>query len=75
MPTEVPFKHLMAGLRRGDPEAAREIFDRYACRLVGLAADRLPRALQAKLDPEDVVQSVFRSFFRRQQAGSYQIHG
>jgi RNA polymerase sigma-70 factor (ECF subfamily) len=75
MAAKVPFERLMTCLRCGDPEAAGVVFDRYAGRLVGLAADHLPRTLQAKLDPEDVVQSVFRSFFRRQAAGAYQLEG
>jgi RNA polymerase sigma-70 factor (ECF subfamily) len=56
----------MARLRGGDGDVAREVFDRFARRLVLLAASRLPRALSAKLAPEDVVQSVFISFFLRQ---------
>jgi RNA polymerase sigma-70 factor (ECF subfamily) len=75
MAIQVPFEYLMTCLRRGDPQAACEVFDRYAGRLVALAAEHLPRALQAKLGPEDVVQSVFRSFFRRQAAGAYQLEG
>jgi RNA polymerase sigma-70 factor (ECF subfamily) len=75
MAAKVPFEQLMTCLRRGDSEAAGVVFDRFACRLVGLAADHLPRALQAKLDPEDVVQSVFRSFFRRQADGAFRLEG
>jgi RNA polymerase sigma-70 factor (ECF subfamily) len=59
----------MARLRGGDGDSAREVFDRFAHRLVALAASRLPAALSAKVDPEDVVQSVFRSFFVRHADG------
>jgi RNA polymerase sigma-70 factor (ECF subfamily) len=62
---DLPFTDLMCRLDDGDPDAARVVFDRYARRLVGLAAAHLPRALAPKLDPEDVVQSVFKSFFAR----------
>jgi RNA polymerase sigma factor (sigma-70 family) len=69
MPPDVPFTELMARLRGGDADAARAVFDRFARRLVALAASRLPPALAAKVDAEDVVQSVFRSFFLRHAAG------
>jgi RNA polymerase sigma-70 factor (ECF subfamily) len=69
MPPDLPFTELMARLRGGDADTAREVFDRFAYRLVGLAAARLPPVLSAKVDPEDVVQSVFRSFFLRQADG------
>src|SRR5206468_8875797 len=71
MPHDGPFDRLMADLRGGRPEAAREVFDRYARRLVGLAAAKLPGFARAKLDPEDVVQSVFRTFFRRHADGQF----
>jgi RNA polymerase sigma-70 factor (ECF subfamily) len=69
MPSDIPFTELMARLRGGDADAAREVFDRFARRLVALAASRLPPALLPKVDAEDVVQSVFRSFFLRHAAG------
>jgi RNA polymerase sigma-70 factor (ECF subfamily) len=36
----------------------------YTDRLIALARSRLPRKLAGRVDPEDVVQSAFRSFFR-----------
>jgi RNA polymerase sigma-70 factor (ECF subfamily) len=59
----------MARLRSGDAEAASAVFDRFARRLVALAASCLPPSLSAKVGPEDVVQSVFRSFFLRHADG------
>jgi RNA polymerase sigma-70 factor (ECF subfamily) len=73
MQPERPFAELMGCLRQGEPEAGREVFERYARRLVGLAAARLPGALRGKVDPEDIVQSVFRSFFQRQVEGRFQL--
>src|SRR6516162_2561850 len=46
-----------------DEAAAEELFRRYAGRLTALARSRLSRALAARVDPEDVVQSAYRSFF------------
>src|SRR5947209_3513948 len=73
MPDEVPFSQLMAALRRGDGQAARTVFERYARRLIGLAATRLPDNVRSKVDPEDVVQSAFRSFFQRQADGQFEL--
>jgi RNA polymerase sigma-70 factor (ECF subfamily) len=52
-------------LRRHDDEAARRIWERYVRRLLTLARQDLERAVQARLGAEDVVQSAFRSYFRR----------
>lgn len=71
LPEPVPFSGVMEKLRRGDPEAARDVFDRFARRLVGMAATKLPAFSRAKVDPEDIVQSVFRTFFRRVSAGEF----
>jgi RNA polymerase sigma-70 factor (ECF subfamily) len=73
MADETRFEDLMARLRRGDGEAAELIFDQYAHRLVGLARSRLDGLMRRKVDPEDVVQSVFRSFFQRQADGRIEI--
>ncbi len=75
MPSEVPFRELMDRVSGGDEEAARALFEAYARRLVGLAASRLPRALAPKVDAEDVVQSVFRSFFARCGEGRFTLEG
>ena len=71
MPEDRPFDRVMSDLRGGDPDAARAVFDRFARRLAGLAAARLPGAARSKVDPEDVAQSVFRTFFRRHRAGEF----
>ena len=67
------FAELIDRLDQGDTEAAREIYDRFIHRLVALAKTRLSRRLSSKLDPDDVVMSVFRSFFRRQQDGQFHL--
>jgi RNA polymerase sigma-70 factor (ECF subfamily) len=56
-------------LQAGDGEAASKVFHRFAKRLIGLARQRLDTQLRPKVDPEDVIQSVFRSFFAHQAAG------
>jgi DNA-directed RNA polymerase specialized sigma24 family protein len=56
---------LLADYLDGKNEAATLIFDRYVSRLVALAKSRLSSLLQARVDPEDIVQSAYRSFFRK----------
>src|SRR5438874_8315711 len=72
MADEQPFRQLMDRLKAGDQSTARLIFERYARRLIGLAASRLPSPLKAKEDPEDAMQSAFKSFFARQKKGEFQ---
>jgi RNA polymerase sigma-70 factor (ECF subfamily) len=57
----------------GDDAAAQELFQRYAKRLARLAERQLSADVAVRLDGEDVVQSVFRTFFRRCAQGEFQI--
>jgi RNA polymerase sigma-70 factor (ECF subfamily) len=57
----------------GDPQAAELLFARYAARLTQVAEQHLSRKVAAREDGEDVVQSVFRTFFRRSAEGQFQI--
>ena len=67
------FHDLQAGLQIGDHEAARELFTRFATRLVSLARSRMDARLQQKVDPEDVMQSVYKSFFARAAEGQFEF--
>jgi RNA polymerase sigma factor (sigma-70 family) len=73
MTDDPAFDLLMDRLRRGDQEAARQIFQRFAHRLVGLARTRLDSQLRQKIDPEDVMQSAFKSFFHRHGEGQFEL--
>lgn len=64
---------LLHRVREGESEAATLLYDRYARRLLALAAARAGRDLAPRLDPEDVLQSVFRTFFRRAARGEYDL--
>lgn len=73
MDEEGSFDDLMARLQNRDGEAAREVFNRFAGRLIGLARARLDRMIRAKVGAEDVVQSAFRSFFRCHADGQFDV--
>jgi RNA polymerase sigma-70 factor (ECF subfamily) len=73
MPPESSFHALMTRLRAGDPDAAAQLLQRFAGRLIGLARRRLGRLLRSKVDPEDVLQSVWKSFFVRHAQGQFQL--
>jgi RNA polymerase sigma-70 factor (ECF subfamily) len=64
---------LLSGLHARDPQAAAALFERYVRRLMALAAEHLDARVRGKVDPEDVVQSVFRTFFRRHAEGTFDI--
>ena len=67
---------LLARWRNGDQAAATQLFQRYAGRLIALARGQLSAQLANRVDPEDVVQSVYRSFFIDSRKGRYQLeHG
>ena len=62
---------LLRRYRRGEQDAATELYLRYAGRLRVLADTRASPELKQRVDPEDIVQSVFRTFFRRADVGQY----
>jgi DNA-directed RNA polymerase specialized sigma24 family protein len=68
-----PDRYLLLRLRRGDKEAASDLYRRYARRVLGLARKSISGKLQSRLDAEDIVQSVFRMFFTAAQQNSYDI--
>ncbi|MGF1579072.1 MAG: RNA polymerase sigma factor [Gemmataceae bacterium] len=58
--------------RSGNEEAARELFDRYVEKLLHLVSQRINHRILGRVDAEDVVQSVFGTFFKRVRAGELQ---
>ncbi len=61
--------------RNGDESAAAELFHLYASRLLSVAERSMNQRVKRRVDGEDVVQSVFRSFFQRTRNDEYQIDG
>jgi RNA polymerase sigma factor (sigma-70 family) len=68
-----PSPDLLQGLRAGHPDAAEAVFAHYAQKLTRFAQQHLSAKLAARLDGSDVVQSVFRTFFRRSAEGEFKI--
>jgi RNA polymerase sigma factor (sigma-70 family) len=56
---------LVSDFKAGSESAARELFDRHCERLMRLAKRRIGQRLVSRVDPEDVLQSAFRTFFNR----------
>ena len=66
-------RSLLRRFRAGQPDAATELYLRYAARLRALAGQQCAPDLAPRLDPDDIVQSVFRTFFRRAAGGQYDV--
>jgi RNA polymerase sigma factor (sigma-70 family) len=62
---------LLARWRAGDQQAAADLFHRYAERLIAVAHRRLSAKLAQRVHAEDVVQSVYCSFFVGARDGRY----
>ena len=71
--TSDSFPDWIERLRARDGDAAREVFRRFAGQLVALARRQLHASLRHKVDPEDVVQSAYRSFFDRYRDGQFTL--
>jgi RNA polymerase sigma-70 factor (ECF subfamily) len=64
---------LLRRLREGDKDAATILYVRYAEQLRGVARARCTGELSGRVDPEEIVQSAFRTFFHRAAEGHYQV--
>ena len=66
-------KDLLQRFRKGEQDAATALYRRYALRLQRLAEKKTDNRMASRVDPEGVVQSVFRTFFRRVSKGQYEV--
>jgi RNA polymerase sigma factor (sigma-70 family) len=64
---------LVRRFRQGSQDAATQLYVRYAQRLRALARTNSSTDLAGQIDPEDIVQSVFGSFFRGINQGYYDV--
>jgi RNA polymerase sigma-70 factor (ECF subfamily) len=65
---------LIAQFKAGSESAARELFDRYCERLMRLARRRIGQRMSSRVDPEDILQSAFRTFFVRVRNDEFSFH-
>ena len=64
---------LLRRFRHGSQDAATQLYLRYAAQLRALARAQFSAELARRLDVDDIVQSVFGSFFRRASEGCYDV--
>jgi RNA polymerase sigma-70 factor (ECF subfamily) len=70
---ELSDRTLLRRLQSGQADASTELYLRYAQRLLAIASSQTSPNLARRVDPEDIVQSVFRTFFRRASQGHYTV--
>jgi RNA polymerase sigma-70 factor (ECF subfamily) len=71
--TAVSDHSLLRRFKLGQQDAATELYLRYAHRLLALAQSKSSPALSRRVAAEEIVQSVFGSFFRGAQQGYYDV--
>jgi RNA polymerase sigma-70 factor (ECF subfamily) len=64
-------QELLLGYQAGESDAADLIFRRYVGRMVALARSRMSARLRQRVDPDDIVQSAYRSFFVHARTEEY----
>jgi hypothetical protein len=71
--SDFPSAELLRRVQAQSEPAAAAVFARYVQRLTRLARRRLAARLAARVDPEDIVQSAYRSFFVAARQGRYEV--
>ena len=67
-------RELLARVKNGDEEAARELLNRYESKVRLVVRRQLPRLLRSRFDSIDFLQSVWGSFFHRIQTESNDLN-
>src|SRR5437016_4908755 len=70
---EVSDASLLRRLRLGSEDAATQLYLRYAHRLRALARAQSSPELARRVDADEIVQSIFGSFFRVASTGHYDV--
>ncbi len=77
MPNRTPnaddWPRIVDGLLAEDALVVQEFCERYGQTLRAIADRQISRAMKQRFDASDVVQSAFRSFFRRARDGQFQV--
>lgn len=71
--TDLTDQSLVKRFRDGEDDAATALYIRYAERLLKLADRMVYSDVALQSDREGIVQSVFRTFFRRASSGQYDV--
>jgi RNA polymerase sigma-70 factor (ECF subfamily) len=66
-------RDIAARLKAGADSASPEIDEEYRGRLCQVVQREMNQRFRRKEDPEDVVQSAFRTFYRRNALGEFRI--
>jgi len=67
------FTEFLKRLQERDDDAAQQLFGRFTNQLIALALRHIDAGLRHKVDPEDVVQSAYKSFFFRYGDGNLDV--
>jgi RNA polymerase sigma-70 factor (ECF subfamily) len=67
------FAEFLARLHNKEDAAAQDLVGRFTHQLIALALRHINAGLRHKVDPEDVVQSAYKSFFVRYGAGNLDV--
>jgi RNA polymerase sigma-70 factor (ECF subfamily) len=73
MPDIPPESRIISSLEAATNSAAPALDEQYRARLCQLVEREMNRRFRRKEDPEDVVQSAFRTFYRRKAKGEFHI--
>lgn len=73
MHSSVVFSELLNRVAEGDSLAENQLYQQFCRKLIALAAVKISTAFRSKVDAEDIVQSVYRSFFIRFRADRVQV--
>lgn len=57
----------------GDESAATELYERYCQHLRRIISRHVAAKFQRHIDPDDIMQTAFRSYFRRTQRGEFRF--
>ncbi|MEM7453965.1 MAG: sigma-70 family RNA polymerase sigma factor [Planctomycetota bacterium] len=74
MQADEDFVAIFNDARIGIVHAETELHRQYVGRLVKLASRKINQRFRSKIDPDEVVQSVFASFFRRAADGDFELN-
>jgi RNA polymerase sigma-70 factor (ECF subfamily) len=72
-PDKRSLAQLLDQFRAGDEAAAFEIYDRYQHRLLALARKQIGPHVQQEVDPESIVNTVFRAVMKGLAKGKYEL--